>query len=158
MQQYNPYGPYYPAMYPQQPVYAPAQTSQPVQAQTAPPQIQNGGFVSVRNEMEARRYPVAIGNSVTFKDEQLPYVYVKTRGFSQLDEPTFEKFRLIREEEVVPPVEQPPVVDYSGDISALKTSHETMQAEITALREEIEKFTKAATEKPIRNPGRSDVR
>ena len=46
--------------------------------QSIQPQIQNGGFISVRNEQEARNYPIAPGNSVTFKDENMPYVYVKT--------------------------------------------------------------------------------
>lgn len=71
---------------------------QPQQQQQISPQIQNGGFVSVRNEDEARNYPVAPGNSVTFKNEVAPYVYTKTMGFSQLDRPIFEKFRLVKEE------------------------------------------------------------
>ena len=75
--QYQPYpqqgyGQNYPQM--QQQIQPPAQ--QPT------PQIQNGGFVSVRSEIEARNYPVAPGNSVTFKDEYSPYVYTKTMGFS----------------------------------------------------------------------------
>ena len=64
-----------------------------------PMQIQNGGFVSVHNENEARNYPIAPGNSVTFKDENAPYVYTKTQGFSQLDRPVFEKYRLVKEED-----------------------------------------------------------
>lgn len=62
------------------------------------PQIQNGGFISVRGENEARSYPVAPGNSVTFKDETAPYVYTKTMGFSQLDQPIFERYKLIKED------------------------------------------------------------
>ena len=62
-------------------------------------QIQNGGLVSISNEDEARKYPVAPGNSVTFKDENAPYVYTKTMGFSQLDRPLFEKFRLVKEDD-----------------------------------------------------------
>lgn len=69
------------------------------QAQAQPQmQIQNSGFVPVRNEQEARSYPVAPGNSVTFKDETVPYIYTKTMGFSQLDRPSFEKYKLIKEE------------------------------------------------------------
>ena len=66
-------------------------------ANVAPP-IQNNGFVLVRSEQEARNYPVAYGNSVTFKDETAPYVYSKTMGFSQLDRPIFEKYKLVKEE------------------------------------------------------------
>lgn len=62
-------------------------------------QIQNGGFVSVASEDDARKYPVAPGNSVTFKNENAPYVYTKTMGFSQLDRPLFEKYRLVKEED-----------------------------------------------------------
>ena len=82
--------PYQPQDYPQQ---APPQQMMAQQQ----PQIQNGGFISVRNEEEARCDPVAIGNSVTFKDETAPYVYTKTMGFSQLDRPIFEKYRLVKE-------------------------------------------------------------
>ena len=66
-----------------------------------PQQIQNGGFVSVRNIEEAFNWPVAPGNSITFKDENSPYVYTKTKGFSQLDQPIFEKYRLVKEEDAV---------------------------------------------------------
>ena len=62
------------------------------------PQQQQSPFITVRSEAEARNYPVAYGNSVTFKDETAPYVYSKTMGFSQLDKPVFEKYRLIKEE------------------------------------------------------------
>lgn len=85
----------------QQPVQM-TQQNQPMQAvqqqQMAQPQIQNGGLVSVRGRSEAQNYPVAPGNSVTFKDETAPYVYTKTMGFSQLDRPVFETFRLVKEE------------------------------------------------------------
>ena len=83
----NYYNPYY------QPQQMPQQMPQQIQ-----PQIQNGGFVSVRSEEEARNYPVAQGTSVTFKNETAPYIYTKTTGFSQLDRPMFEKFKLVKEE------------------------------------------------------------
>lgn len=70
---------------------------QPQQQQ--PQQIQNGGFISVRNIDVAKNYPVAPGNSVTFKDETAPYVYTKTMGFSQLESPIFEKYRLVKEDD-----------------------------------------------------------
>ena len=81
--------------YPYQNYYQPPQMYQ--QAQQTP-QIQNGGFVSVRSEEEARNYPVAQGTSVTFKNETAPYIYTKTTGFSQLDRPMFEKFKLVKED------------------------------------------------------------
>ena len=97
----------YPNYYPQyQPVYQPTQTAQQAQPQMpqqsyAPTQnqVQNGGFVPVRSEAEARSYPVAPGTSITFKNETSPYCYVKTMGFSQLEAPRFEKYRLVKEDE-----------------------------------------------------------
>lgn len=77
-------------------------------------QIQNGGLISIPNEDEARKYPVAPGNSVTFKDENAPYVYTKTMGFSQLDRPLFEKFRLVKEEDT-------PALDKAQDIPINKS-------------------------------------
>ena len=83
---------YYQPMY-QSPYYNQYQNQQQTQ-QT----IQSGNLISVPNEGEARMYPVAPGNSVTFKDENQPYIYTKTMGFSQLDRPVFERYKLIKEE------------------------------------------------------------
>lgn len=99
------YQQYFPANY--QPAYQqPMQQPTPQQAQAMqqpnmpmPNQIQNGGFVTVRSEAEARNYPVAPGNSVTFKHETAPYCYTKTMGFSQFEAPRFEKYKLVKEED-----------------------------------------------------------
>lgn len=77
--------------------YQQAQQAQQ-QAQAQQPAIQQSGFVLVQSEQDARSYPVAPGNSITFKDERQPYCYVKTMGFNQLDQPMFEKYRLVKEE------------------------------------------------------------
>ena len=117
------------------------QPQQP-QQQTVP-QIQNGGFISVRNESEARSYPVAHGNSVTFKDETAPYVYTKTMGSSQLDRPIFEKFRLVKEE-VAEASEMPqkennaPQVDIST-INELKGEIEAIWSEIEGIKNDRNK-------------------
>lgn len=103
------YQPYQPMNYGQYQGYQPnlqmAQQGYQQAQQAAQPTIQNGGFVSVRSEIEARNYPVAPGNSVTFIDENAPYCYTKTMGFSQLDRPRFEKFRLVKEEEAAQPTQ-----------------------------------------------------
>lgn len=65
--------------------------------QTAAQAVQSG-IIPVRSEAEARNYPVAPGNSIVFKDENAPYIYVKTKGFSQFDSPSFEKYRLQKED------------------------------------------------------------
>lgn len=85
--------PYYPNY------FQPQQMPQMPMNQPQPPQVQQAsGFVSVRSEAEARNYPVAYGNSVTFKDETSPYIYTKTMGFSQLDRPIFDKYKLVKED------------------------------------------------------------
>lgn len=65
---------------------------------TQPTQIQNGGFVSVASEEMVASYPVAPGNCVTFKVEGQPIVLEKSMGFSQLESPRIEKYRLVKEE------------------------------------------------------------
>lgn len=95
----------FPATYPQmyyQPTYAPTtQSFAPVQAQ------QQSGFVRVQNENEARMYPVAPGSSVTFINENAPYCYTKSVDMSQLDRPKFDKYRLVKEEDVTPEQSEP---------------------------------------------------
>lgn len=83
--------PYYQQMYQQQlpQMQAPQQQVQ---------QIRNGGIVSVASEEVARNYPVAPGMTVTMRDESAPYLYEKTMGFSQLDQPIFRKARIIFED------------------------------------------------------------
>lgn len=127
---YNPYQ-YYPMNYQQQ-MMQPVQ--QPVQ-QTQQPQIQNGGFVSVSSELEARNYPVAPGNSVTFKDETAPYIYTKTMGFSQLDQPVFDKYKLIKEESKEA---QEEIKKENEDLKRLKESLKITDEDIDEIKQELE--------------------
>lgn len=114
---------------------------QPQQANQTP-QIQNGGFVMVKDINEAMNYPVAPGNSVTFKNENQPYIYTKTLGFSQLDQPMFEIFKLVKEENELPKEEikeELPVIEYLSidEAEKLKTEIENLKTEIGFLRKYI---------------------
>lgn len=102
--------PYYPNYYPQTMPQA-----QPTQVQ------QSNGFISVPSEDVARNYPVAPGNSISFKNENAPYVYTKTMGFSQFDQPIFKKYKLIEEE----------------DAMSVKTDQDNIQLEIAKLWDEV---------------------
>ena len=118
-------------------------------------QIQNGGFVSVRSEDEARNYPVELGKSITFKDEGLPYIYTKTMGFSQLDRPIFEKYRLVKENGSVASSEA-----HTDTIkeNVTNTSNYAEKSEIEAIRKEIDSLwesVKLLQEK--RNPKKKEV-
>lgn len=144
---YNNYFPNYQGYYPQyQNFQQPIQPIQPVQNQQQ--QIQNGGLVSVRNIQEALNYPIAPGNSVMFKDENSPFIYVKTKGFSQLEEPIFEKYRLVKEE-------QPQAINNTENIVnvdyALKSDLQAMQSafiqQINDLQAKIDNLTKKEVKK-----------
>lgn len=117
------------------PYYQPVQM--PMQQQMMP--AQSSSFVSVRNEMEARNYPIAPGNSITFKDEMAPYVYTKTMGFSQLDRPVFEKYKLIKE--TVAESSDLPVEDGS-DVQAINPALDELRAEIGRIWSEIDVLKK----------------
>lgn len=139
------YQPYQYQQYQQYPQYQnfqqmPQQYQNNMQPQQ-PQQIQNGGFISVHNIQEAINYPVAPGNSVTFKDENSPYIYVKTKGFSQLEEPIFKKFRLIEESDTQPQESTTTVTE-----QAVNYADFAKQADVTALWGEIDALKKQIAE------------
>lgn len=105
------------------------------QNQQMQPQIQNGGFIPVRGEQEARNYPVAPGTSVTFKDEMAPYVYTKTMGFSSLDRPVFDKFKLVKETD--PEIAQEPNTSTEND-KTVNSPHYVLFDEFETVRKQID--------------------
>lgn len=129
--------PYYPpvnSLY-QQP--APLPQQQPVQQQ-----IRSGGIVSVSGEEEARRYPVAPGYTVTMRDDTGPYLYEKTMGFSQLDQPIFRKARIVFDDAAQTAHEKQdkpstPSVVYA-ELSQLEALRDAVAADLNALRSMIE--------------------
>ena len=106
-----------------------------------PQQIQQSGFVLVQSEQEARSYPVAPGNSITFKDESQPYCYVKTMGFNQLDRPVFEKYRLVKEDAPSEPIQSPVTQSQAkGDKDiqyALKSDLDELRAVVVEMQEKM---------------------
>ena len=83
----------------------------PVAQNPAPQQTQ---IIHVQNENQAREWSVALGNSVTFIDDNRPYCYTKSMGMSQLEPPVFKRFRLEEETDDVAP--QPAPSDSSAQI------------------------------------------
>ena len=112
------------------------QFGQPMQQQQQL-QPQNAGFVTVRSEAEARNYPVGYGNSVTFKDETAPYIYSKTMGYSQLDVPVFEKYKLVKEEAQEAKSEPKPSEADNSALDKLKAEIGQIWSEIEALKKEV---------------------
>lgn len=140
MPQYNQQAGINPQMqYPYQMPQGQSMAAPQMQQMPQTPQIQNGGFVSVPNEEIARTYPIAPGNSITFKDENAPYIYTKTMGFSQLDRPTFEKYRLVREEERQIVSQVPEERVSRDDLQGMKDDIASLWVEFRNLRRLIEK-------------------
>ena len=140
--------PYY-----QQIQQAQAQAQAQMQMQNQQQQtIQQSGFVLVRSEQEARAYPVAPGNSVTFKDETSPYCYVKTMGFNQLDRPTFERYRLVKEESTETAINAPITNENAGATNntsyATKDDLNEIWSEIETLKNKIKTPTEKAHVSP----------
>lgn len=124
--------------YPQPQFYQqPQMQPQQVIPQTQP-QMQSGGFMSIRSEQDARNYPVAPGSVVTFKIENQPYVCEKAQGFSQLEGPIFNKYRLVKEESNIPQ-QQEEVINYvtKDEITLLKEEIETLKQEVASLKEGV---------------------
>lgn len=140
------YNNYYPVSYVSPWNQAPAPYFQQIQqsnaAQQTRPTMQSG-FVVVQSEQEARSYPVAPGNSITFKDESGPYCYVKTMGFNQLDRPTFERYRLVKEETPQEAENGPTSADNKKDIEAPYA----LKSDIAALWEAVDELKAKADKK-----------
>ena len=147
--------PYYP---PVNSIYQQPAPMPQMQAQQQPQQIRSGGIVSVSGEDEARRYPVAPGYTVTMRDETGPYLYEKTMGFSQLDQPIFRKARIVFEdaqETAQNKQEQPskPSVVYA-ELSQLEALRDAVAADLNALRSMVE--TMAEQKKPASRKKEAD--
>lgn len=104
------------------------------------PQIQNGGFMQIPTEEMARSYPVAPGNCVTFKIEGKPIVMEKSMGFSQLEAPRIDRYRLVREEDA--PNEQNLPQNEPKNNSTENETIKGLKDEIKALNEELEDVKK----------------
>ncbi len=154
MPSYNPYS----YQYPQYGYQMPQQSQQPA---PMPPQMQSGGFMSVRSEQEARSYPVAPGNVMTFKIENQPYVCEKAQGFSQLEGPVFNKYRLVKEEE---PSTAPNSLDNATSdskvtnttINDIISEIEAIKDDIKGIKEQLKSAQKPGSKKTVRTEDEDD--
>ena len=124
--------PQYPFYQQPMPVYQAMSPQQPVQQiQQAQVSGSAGNIVHVQSEDEMRSYPVAPGNTIIFKNDNAPYIYTKTMDSSQLGQPIFEKFRLVKEDEVQEEVIKQP--DIKADIVSLKSDIEFIKKKLTEI-------------------------
>lgn len=106
-------------------------------AQQPMPPVPESNFVPAPSEDFARNYPVGYGKSVNFKAENAPYIYVKTMGFSQLDNPVFEKYRLVKEEPKTAQNGSEGSETYKLSLDELKREIEAIKGQIEALQESV---------------------
>lgn len=151
----NPYPQFYPQFYQQ---YPQQQAQQPIQQPQQPivppiqqpnPQPISSGLISIPSEADARNYPVGYGQSVSFRDENAPYLYTKTMGFSQLEPPKFEKYKLIKESADSPdkPLENNQTEKLPS--YAEKSDIEDVRAEIRSLKDEVAKLKEKKKKKEV---------
>lgn len=145
--QYNGY-PYYGSYYPGITNTAPQQAYVPPQSVQS--QIRSGGIVTVANEDEARRYPVAPGYTVTMRDETKPYLYEKTMGYSQLDQPIFRKARLVFEDDTPQTQESAPTPEKSPEPTPVYAELSQLEALKASVSEELQNLRKMIDN--IKNP------
>lgn len=108
-------------------------------------QTTQNGFMSMPSEQDARNYPVAPGNVMTFKIENQPIVCEKAQGFSQLEGPVFTKYRLIKEEDLTKDKEEPKTnyidkselnevnVKFKSEIDTIRNDIKSIKADVTKL-------------------------
>lgn len=117
------------------------------QPQQPQQQMQNGGFIVVPSEEDVMRYPVAIGNLITFKIENQPVVIEKSRGFSQFEAPHYERYKLVKEEMPVPEVKEYLLKsDFETAQQALLESQTEIFSQIEELKKQIKPIRKKEVE------------
>ena len=138
---------FYPQYFQPNPAYQPQQQAFQQNPQNYSPnyqqnqqQMQNGGFMVVQSEEMARTYPVAPGNCVTFKIEGKPIVMEKSMGFSQLDSPRIDRYRLVREEDAPNEQNLPPNAPKESLME--NETIEELKGQIKALNDEMEELKK----------------
>lgn len=106
--------------------------------QVQAPQVQtqqNGAFIQVPTEQDAYNWAVAPGNCISFKVQNKPLVIEKSMGFSQLESPRIERYRLIKEEV--------PQEEAQENVESLSARISRLEDEIGALKEKVDR-------KPVR--------
>lgn len=100
---------------------------------------------------DARNYPVAPGNAITFFIEKQPYVCTKQLGKAALDQPVFRKWKLTEEtdDDTAPDVTD----EIKNDGYVCKEEHEK---EISSLNNRIDKLEKMLSDmqtkiRPVKN-------
>lgn len=132
---------------PQMPMFNQPQVQQQAQQPAQQMPASNASsFIRVQCEAEAKSYPVEPNKSIIFKDDNAPYIYTKTMDASQLSQPIFERYRLVKEED-------------ADDVVEVKT--DAYMEELKGIKDDIA-FIKSKlsdspkTKKPVVKGGETD--
>lgn len=105
--------------------------------QTTQPQIQNGGFISVRSIEEVEAWPIAPGNSITFHiSTNPPLIAEKTRGFSQLEN-AVTKYYDLHERQINQIAPAQPVAAFNPADFATKADLQSIAGEIETVKTQL---------------------
>lgn len=116
----------------------------PFYNQNQQPQV---SFMSIRGKEIAINYPIAPNNTIIFRDEVEPYIYVKSMGYSPLDKPVMDIYR--REE---PNLTQETASVVKEDNSII----EKMKGDIESILKDIEGIKQKMNAKPRRKESDND--
>lgn len=109
----------------------------PFYNQNQQPQV---SYMSSHGRDMVINYPIAPGNTIIFRDEAEPYVYIKTMGYSPMDKPVLEIYR--RED--------------AQDSKQSDVALDKIQEDIKGIIEEIDNINKKLNYKPRRKDGDND--
>lgn len=100
--------------------------------QNQQPQV---SFMSIRGRDIAVNYPIAPNNTIIFKDEMSPYIYVKSMGFSPLEKPMMEIYK--KEEPIQTQEGTPETKEDNSTIQKLQTDIEGILDDIEGIKQKL---------------------
>lgn len=100
--------------------------------QNQQPQV---SFMSIRGRDIAVNYPIAPNNTIIFKDEMAPYIYVKSMGFSPLEKPMMEIYK--KEEPIQTQEGTSEVKEDNSTIQKLQTDIEGILDDIEGIKQKL---------------------
>lgn len=112
--------------------------------QNQQPQV---SFMSIRGRDIAVNYPIAPNNTIIFKDEMSPYIYVKSMGFSPLEKPMME---IYKKEEPIQAQEG------TSEVKEDNSTIDKIQDDIKAILDDIDGIKKKLNTKPRRKESEDD--
>lgn len=133
------------------PYFQALQQNQQLMAERNNQNSQGTTFIPVHSDNEVLNYPVAPGNSLYFKHENLPYIYIKSMGINQFDSPKITKFKLTEEKMVTetfsteheqgnnPSLESQPKYLVYEDIRPILDENKALHEEIENIKKMINK-------------------